>query len=469
MKITIDFILDCTKGTLISGNRTDTIEGISIDTRSLVPGQLFFALMGEKSDGHDFIQQALSAGAAGLVISRAEAAATMAFKGAVILVDNTLNALQALAGSYRQLFRIPMVAVTGSVGKTTTKEILAGCLGIAHKTLKTPGNYNNEIGLPLTLLGLEPDHGAAVVELAMRAPGEIASLAAIVRPTMAIITNIAPVHLETMGSMENIAKAKCEVLEYVPPGGFAVINGDDRLLLEAAKRYNCRRFTFGYDEECDFQILAAEIAGKGINLRLRMLDSAWSFHFPIPATRLAPDAAAAIGAAYLLGQNIREIQAGLETYQPGTHRLNLIDLPGGGLIIDDTYNANPISMQAALEVCRDMSRGRRTVAVLGDMAELGEYESAGHQEVGRAAAGAGIDLLLTVGPRAVLIAEGARQAGMPGSRVTHYLTKEECARVFGTLVTQQDVVLFKASRSMQLEELVDKFRNIAWGSKVNHV
>ncbi|NMC26881.1 MAG: UDP-N-acetylmuramoyl-tripeptide--D-alanyl-D-alanine ligase [Syntrophomonadaceae bacterium] len=469
MKMTIDFILESTKGTLISGNRADTIEGISIDTRSLAPGQLFFALTGENGDGHDFIEQALAAGATGVVVSRAETAAAMASRGTVILVDNTLAALQALAGSYRQLFRIPMVAVTGSVGKTTTKEILAGCLGIAHKTLKTPGNYNNEIGLPLTLLGLEPDHGAAVVELAMRAPGEIAFLAGIVKPSVAIITNIAPVHLETMGSMENIAKAKCEVLEYIIPGGFAMINGDHRLLLEAAKRYNCRRFTFGYDEGCDFQILAAEIAGKGANLRLRLLDSAWTFHLPTPATRLAPDAAAAIATAYLLGQNIQEIQAGLDTYLPGPHRLNLIDLPGGGLIIDDSYNANPISMQAALEVCRDMSRGRRTIAVLGDMAELGEYEPTGHKEVGRSAAVAGIDLLLTVGPRAELIAEGARQAGMPGSRVTHYPTREECAKVFGTLVTQQDVVLFKASRSMKLEDLVDDFKQVAFGSKVDNV
>lgn len=469
MKITVDFILDTTKGTLISGNRTDSIAGISIDTRSLVPGQLFFALRGENGNGHDFVEQALSAGAAGAVVSQAETAERMASMGTVILVEDTLTALQSLAAGYRQLFQIPIVAVTGSVGKTTTKEILAGCLGITYKTLKTPGNYNNEIGLPLTLLGLEPDHGAAVVELAMRAPGEITTLAGIVRPSVAVITNIAPVHLETMGSMENIAKAKCEVLKYIPPRGFAVINGDNRLLLEAAKRYPCRKFTFGYDEGCDFQIMAAEIAGQGINLQLRMLDAAWSFHFPIPAAKLAPDVAAAVSTAYLLGQNIQDIQAGLKNYQPGTHRLNLIELPGGGIIIDDTYNANPISMQAALEVCRDMSRGRRTVAVLGDMAELGEYESTGHQQVGRSAAEAGIDLLLTVGPRAALIAEGARQAGMPGSRIAHYLTREECARAFGTVVTKQDVVLFKASRSMKLEELVDKFRTIALGSKANHV
>jgi len=301
------------------------------------------------------------------------------------------------------------------------------------------------------------EHQAAVVELAMRAPGEIAHLADIVKPTYAIITNIESVHLETMVSLENIARAKCEVLEFVAPDKFALINGDNEILLREAQGYPNPKYTFGNNNNCDIQVVSIEKAGSGINVAMRLWDKKDIFYLPLPARKLAANMAAAVGCARLMGVSLEIIKESLGNYRPSDNRLNIINLPAGGAVIDDTYNANPVSMMAALEVCQDISSGRKTVAVLGDMLELGDYEIEGHLQVGKRVAELNVDMLVTIGERAAYIGQGALLNGMPADRIKHYRNRADSLPWLKDYVRQQDVVLFKGSRGMRLESLVQSW------------
>jgi len=374
---------------------------------------------------------------------------------AIIQVKDTLAALQHLAAAHRNRFELPVIAITGSVGKTTTKDILADFLQNNYQVLKTKGNFNNEIGLPLTLLRLDSHYEVAVVELAMRSRGEIAHLASLCRPTIAIITNVEPVHLETMGSLKNIAQAKCEVLQKVEE--FAVINGDNDYLIKAAEDYTCSRYTFGYNKDCDFRVINAHINNRKLWIKANILENQIQMQFPLPTLRLAPVITAAAGVATLMGINMADIQTSLSGYEPGGNRLSMINLPQGGLIINDTYNANPLSMAAAVETATELAAGRRIVAVLGDMFELGDYELQGHMEVGRKVALSGVDLLVTIGTRAENIARGARESGMNEQQMAHFTDRNEGYEYLSKNLSGQDVILFKASRGMKLELIVDKW------------
>ncbi len=454
MKLGLEFVMESTQGRLLTGSKSVEISGISTDSRLIKPGELFIALQGENFDGHDYILTALDQGAAAIVISRPDCLPADGANTAVILVNDTLEALQRLAAGYRQLFTIPVVAITGSVGKTTTKDILAECLSASFKTHKTKANYNNEIGLPLTILDLETEHQAAVLELGMRAPREIQQLASLLQPSYAIISNVEAVHLETMGSLTNIAQAKCEVLEFIKEGYFALVNGDNELLLKTAKNYSCRIFTFGYQAHNDIQILSVDNDGRGINVGLRIFACRDQFYLPLPVNQLATNLASAVGMAFLMGVSRSDMKTALAAFKPGGNRMNQIPLREGGLVIDDSYNANPLSMIAALEACREIAQGRRMVAVLGDMLELGTYEKEGHIKVGQKAAEIGLDLLVTIGERAQYYREGASQQGMSSSRIFHFSSREEALTWMKEHVRPADLVLFKASRGMQLDKLV---------------
>lgn len=453
MRLSLDFVVESTEGTLLSGPRTGWVGGISTDSRQIKTGELFFALQGDNFDGHDYIDKAWRAGAAAVVISKPDKLSS-ASAGTVILVRDTLRALQLLAGKYRGLFTLPVVAVTGSVGKTTTKDILTECLAPVYKTLKTPGNFNNAIGLPLTLLSLEPEHQAAVLEMGMSSPGEIAELAAIARPDYAVITNIEPVHLETMGSLENIARAKCELLDYIAPDKFALINGDSRLLQHTAAAFAVPKYTFGFNQNCDVRVLNIESVNAGIYVTISLRGVTDVFYLPVPARQLALNLAAAVAVAYFMGVSLEKIKEGLSNYRPSGNRLNITAMAAGGLLINDTYNANPVSMMAALEVCSDLAAGKRSVAVLGDMLELGDYEIEGHRQVGERAAELNLDILITIGERAAYIGQGAILNGMPADRVVHFPNRQESLSWLKSRVGQQDVVLFKGSRGMELDKLV---------------
>lgn len=460
MHADIGFICNSVNGRLILNNSTSIINGVETDSRYVKAGTLFFALKGEKHDGHDFVVQAFKNGAEAAVISKNIAYEAATFEGkSLIKVEDTLQALQDFARAYRSLYNIPVIAVTGSVGKTTTRDIIACCLQSSFITLKTEANYNNDIGLPLTILKLNDKHQAAVVEMAMRGLGEIERLAKIARPTCAVISNIEPVHLETLGTLGNIAQAKCEVLAELNKDSFAVINGDNNLLLRTANKYPCRKYTFGYNEGCDFQVVDVCLKEKGIIMTARLLESKQEFYFPVPSVRLAGNVISAVAVATLLGVNIDKIRSGLSDYKASGNRLNIMQVTEGGIIINDTYNANPVSMAAALETGKGLAGSNNFIAVLGDMYELGAYEVPGHIEVGKKAAATGVDVLIAVGERARHIARGALEAGMPENRVLYFASKAAALEYLCNSAKRSDTVLFKASRGMKLETMVDAWKN----------
>lgn len=457
MQVSLDFVCRSINGQIIAGNDRHIINGVTTDSRRVTAESLFIALCGEKFDGHDFVTAALVQGARAAVVSRViDIRPGSGEDKTLILVDDTLQALQALASSYRRCFAIPVIAVTGSVGKTTIKDLAALFLSSTWKTLKTEGNYNNDIGLPLTLLQLDESYQAAVVEMGMGALGEIQRLAAIAQPQFALISNVEPVHLETLGNIENIARAKCEVLAEIPEDGFALINGDYKLLVETAREYSCRKYTFGYNSDCDFQVINCQVSNSGMEIKMRWQNQLETLLFPLPAQRLALNIVAAAAMALLLGIDMESIKSSLLDYKPSGNRLNIINLESGGAVINDTYNANPVSMAAAMETGHELAAAGKYLAVLGDMFELGNLETEAHLKVGQIAYASGVDLLVTVGNLAQHIAQGALEAGMNPEQVHHFLTKAEALEYLQNRIDNQWILLFKASRGMQLETMVDE-------------
>lgn len=437
-------------GARITGNYDNVlINGVSTDSRKIKRGDLFVALKGSNHDGHDFVRQALEAGAAAAVVERNLDC------GPLLVVPDTLKALQELAAWHRKHFDIPVIAVTGSVGKTTAKDLLAASLEEEFNTLKTHLNYNNEIGVPLTLLELSPHHQVLVVELGMRAPGEIEQLARIVGPTAAVITNVAPVHLETLGSLQNIARAKCEVLAYTRD--FAVLNGDSPELRETAVFTKGPVYWFGCSEGCQWRLVSADTDRMGTRIQADFEGKLLEFTLSFPAGHLAASVIAAAGTAMLLGVSPQAIQKGLDRFVPSDHRMHFMTGRNNTLIIDDTYNASPLSMAAALKVLAHTAGEARKIAVLGDMFELGTFEQEGHLEVGKEAAVTGVDILITIGNRSRLIARGAAEKGLRGE-IRSFDSKEEALDLLKQITKPGDVILVKASHGMHLERLVEELR-----------
>lgn len=459
MNVSLQYICDTTGGTLLQGSPDKQVYGVSTDSRAVSGQPIFFALTGESFDGHDYLGAAFHNGAGAACISRDLSIEPAWQDKGIIKVDDTLRALQDLAKSYRRALSIPVVGVTGSVGKTTTKELIALCLSGKFPTYKSGGNYNNDIGLPLSLLAISSDQQAAVVEMAMRALGEIRRLAAICRPSCAVITNAEAVHLETLGTVDNVARAKCEILEEIQDGGFAVINGDNPMLIQHSKCFAGPIYYYGYNSACDFLIRSVERENRGIRIEARLGEVETRLFCPIPSRRLAGNVVAAAATAMLLGVDLDTIRAQLIKYLPGDKRLNILYYPGGGIIINDTYNANPLSMTAALECGREIKAPGRWIAVLGDMFELGQKEQEGHVQVGQEAAQSQLDMLVAVGERAYHIARGAREAGMPADRIHHFSSKPEAQDFLNQILEPRDKILFKASRGMQMETLIQGLTN----------
>jgi UDP-N-acetylmuramoyl-tripeptide--D-alanyl-D-alanine ligase len=424
--------------------------GLSTDSRQVAPGDLYIALPGEHFDGHFFLKEAEEKGAAAAVVSR-----SVPGTFPMIKVEDTLLALQAIAAGYRRQFSLPLIAVTGSVGKTTTKDILAHILQTRYQVMKTQGNYNNEIGLPLTLLQLSEQHTAAVLEMGMRAPGEIAELSRISAPQYGMITNVEPVHLETLGSLEAIAEAKCELLGALPPEGFCLLAGDNALLRRTAGQYAVTQYTFGFSADCDIRLHGVQTSPTGMTFTAAVFDQVLEASFPLPSEPLAVNVVAAAGMAYKMGIPMHEIKTALATFSSGASRLDISPLPEGGLVINDTYNANPASMRNALAVLSAVGAGRKTVAVLGDMLELGGYTEAGHRAVGEKATELKIDRLVTVGEKAALIGQAAVEGGFLPSQVQSFIYPEDCVPWLQQHVSRSEAVLFKASRGMKLEKILD--------------
>lgn len=441
---------------------------VAIDSRQAGPGSLFVALRGEKQDGHDFVADAFRRGAIAALVSRpvAGCAETWPVAGrlpddgrdlpACLLVGDPLRALQDIAAAYRRQYpRCRVIAVTGSVGKTSTKEAIATVLAGRYSVLKSEGNQNNEIGLPLTLLQLEPAHQRAVLEMGMYTPGEIARLAQIAEPAVAVVTNVGPVHLERMGSIEAIARAKGELPRGLPEGGALILNGDDpRVLAMAAESPARTVISYGLGPHCDLQAGELQSHGlQGIEALFRYQGQTWPLRLPWLGRHNVYVALAAAAVAIAEGLAPEEIAAGLS--RCGTlGRLRVLPGPSGAMILDDTYNASPASNLADLDLLAEL-RGRH-LALLGDMLELGLYEEQGHREVGQRAAQV-LDVLATVGPRAQWIAEEA-QRGNPRLVVKACKDREEAGAWLRAQMRAGDYVLIKGSRGMALEEIVSSWR-----------
>ncbi|MBO8168064.1 MAG: UDP-N-acetylmuramoyl-tripeptide--D-alanyl-D-alanine ligase [Thermoanaerobacteraceae bacterium] len=427
------------------------VGGISIDTRTLNAGDLFFALRGER-DGHDFLSNAYEKGASGAVVSRLHQDLPLP----QIVVADTLAALQILAKKHRLKFNIPVVAITGSNGKTTTKDMVAAVLSTQYQTLKNYGNFNNEIGLPLTLLKLNHSHQAVVVEMAMRGRGQIAQLVEIARPDFGIITNIGSTHIELLGSIKNIAEAKGELLEGLPYTGVAILNGDDSWCRRLGKKFTGETIYYGLEAGNDVRAVNIEQKGWETHFTVHGLgDNSLRYELPLPGLHNVQNALAALTVGYRLGISPVLLRQGLQNVSLSAMRLEVGTGINGSRIINDAYNANPASMAASLQILKEIAAGR-AIAVLGDMFELGDYAEQGHREIGRKVADLGVDYLVTVGDLASLIGKEAVVRGMADWRVWHYENMEEAAKALKELLRENDTVLIKGSRGMEMEKIADR-------------
>ncbi|NLI11826.1 MAG: UDP-N-acetylmuramoyl-tripeptide--D-alanyl-D-alanine ligase [Peptococcaceae bacterium] len=454
--ITLGDIAGVTGGVILQGDPQAVFSAVSTDSRTLKKGDLFFALQGERHDAHDFLSQAAGAGAGALVVHRRTE--KLLPDVPVLYVQDTLAAMQALAAANRARSKAFLVGVTGSTGKTTTKDIIASVLGIRLRTLKTTGNFNNEIGLPLTLLELDDHYEAAVVEMAMRGPGEIDDLCRLARPDAAVITNIGETHLELLGTISNIAAAKGEILEHIPAQGFALLNSESPFIHREAARCKGRVVFFGLDQGAG--IRAENIVVEGGGSRFDATDGSWRYNFtlPAPGRHNVMNALAAVGVGREMGLADEEIASGLAAAALTGMRLEIIEA-GRLKIINDAYNASPASVKAALQTLIELAGGRRTVAVLGNMLELGPRATAGHREVWQTAAGLRLDYLVTVGDLAADVANGAAGAGLAAARVFHCDDNPGAIRVLNDLLRDGDVVLVKGSRGMKMEQIVQHLVN----------
>jgi UDP-N-acetylmuramoyl-tripeptide--D-alanyl-D-alanine ligase len=450
-----------TGGTLLRESAR-LVHGAAVDSRLVAPGNLFVALPGERADGHAFLGAAAAAGAAALLVSRAPDAAALDALGdvSVVLVPDTLAGLHAVAAAWRARFAPLLVGVTGSVGKTSTKEAIAAVLGAAMPTLRNEGNLNNEVGLPLTLLRLAPEHRAAVLEMGMYVGGEIALLAGIARPAIGVVTSVAPVHLARAGSIEAIENAKAELVEALPADGWAVLNADDERVRGFAARTRARAITYGFAREADVTahaVVSHGAAGMSFELVARVPRAV---RLPVRIAGLGrhsvANALAAAAVGLLAGLSDEQLAAGLAAARPDTapHRGALV-AAGDLTILDDTYNASPPAMLAALDVLADLPG--RHVAVLGEMLELGSAHLEGHRAVGTAAARV-VAALVVVGQGAAPIAEAARAAGMPAADVNLVPDRDAAIALLAGLLRPGDAVLVKASRGAALETIVDALR-----------
>lgn len=441
------------------------IRHISTDSRAIRRGDLFVALRGERFDGHEFVPSVLAKGAAGAIVhdeyrlpQGKDAGLKPAGRTGPFLfgVRDTLFAYQQLATHHRSRFEIPVVAVTGSNGKTTTKEMVASVLAQRWRTLKTEGNFNNRIGVPYTLFRLTARHQAAVIEMGVDQEGQTTRLCEIVRPTIGIITNIGPDHLEFFGSMEGSAQAKAELLDLLPADGTAILNADDPYFGYLAARAQCRVVSFGLSDMADVratQVTSDARRGTGFRLLLPGKSRHTPVTIKVHGAHNVTNALAAAAVGFALNLSGATIAQGLARFRPAAMRSQIVT-HHGVQIINDCYNANPASMKAALGLLAQWNPARERVAVLGDMLELGRETAQMHREVGQFLALLNLSRLVVCGALGREIAEGARRAGMPGSAIVELSDAAAAADFLRTMVRQGDVVLVKASRGMKMEQIV---------------
>jgi UDP-N-acetylmuramoyl-tripeptide--D-alanyl-D-alanine ligase len=459
--IRLEDLLTATHGRLLRPTRVTAFSGAAVDSRQVTPGCCFVALRGERVDGHAYVADAFRAGAAVALVSRpVEVPAELPPDVALVQVADPLVALQELAAWWRARSPVRVVGITGSTGKTIAKELVADVLARSLTVLRNEGNLNSESGLPMTLLHLEPEHQVAVLEMSMYTVGEIARLAEIARPEVGVVLAVHPTHLERAGSIERIAQAKAELPQALPRNGLAVLNADDFRVAAMRRLTAAPVRTFGLSSAAD--VWADEIESRGL------AGTEFSLHAPWGARRvrsamtgrqLVPHALAAAGVAVRFGVGLDEVAGALEAGSSAPHRMAIVEAASGATLVDDTYNASPISVGGALGFLADtpLPEGRRRLAVLGDMLELGADEEQLHRGIGERAA-AVLDGLVTVGERGRWIAEAARAAGL--RRVAEARDNDDAAELVERSLAPRvgDLLLLKASRGIGLDRLVETLR-----------
>lgn len=450
MELSIREVVTACRGRLICGDDELVFSGVSTDTRTIEPGMLFIPIRGENFDGHKFIDKAIENGAAAVLTELGGEYSVPAVR-----VEDTRRAMGRLASYYLNKLNIPTVAITGSVGKTTTKDMVASVLAKRYNVYKTQGNLNNDIGVPLTVFALKPYHTAAVIEMGMNHFGEISYLTSIVKPDVALITNVGVSHIENLGSREGILKAKCEIFEGLKSDGTAIVNGDDDMLSTLRGKLK-GLVMFGTDASLDWYADNIWEHGlEGIDCTIHGNGSSVCFDVSIsvPGRHMVLNALAAAAAGYALGMSAEEIKAGVEDFKPTKMRMDIIH-SGDLTIINDAYNSNPVSAMAAVDVLA-AEEGVRC-AVLGDMFELGSFAPKLHYDLGEYTAKKGIDIIVAVGELSRELYEGAKQ--VRNKDVYYFKTQEEFLENIDSIIRGKMTVLVKASRGMKFEKTTEKLR-----------
>jgi UDP-N-acetylmuramoyl-tripeptide--D-alanyl-D-alanine ligase len=450
-------------GTVAVGDPSQALGGVSIDTRTLQPGDLFVAIRGERFDGHQYLVEAFTKGACGFVVDRvgrALAPGSLAPGLVRIEVDDTLQALQAMAREVRRRSGARIVAITGSAGKTTTKEITAEFLSARYRVFRNKGNLNNHIGLPLSLLELRAQPDVAVVELGMNHPGELRTLVGIAEPEVRAWTNVGDAHLGFFPSADAIADAKAEILEAAETGHVAVVNADDPRIMARVQGFKGRVLTFGMHAAADVRATRIEMRGlDGVSATVRTPAGEARVETALLGLGNLANVLAATAVAHHFDVDVEACASRAAHLRPASHRGELLRLPGGLTLIDDSYNSSPAALKRSLETVGSATGSARKAAVLGEMLELGEHAERLHRECGEAAARAGLHFLIAVGgPAAGAMADAAVAAGMPAATVTHMKSSQEAAHLCLERVRPGDLVLVKGSRGVRTDLVVDRLK-----------
>lgn len=455
---TVGLLAAASEGRLLQGNPYIPVGSISTDTRTVRDGDCFVALPGDRFDGHTFLAAAVAKGAVAVILAkdRPEARAGLPDGIAVIEVEDTLTAYGSLARYRRGLFHGPVIGITGSNGKTSTKEMLAGVLGKSYRVLKNQGNFNNLVGVPMTLLAMDREHEAAVIEMGINVPGEMERLVGMVRPTAGIITNVHPAHLEGLGSLERILEEKGKLWSALGDDGLAVVNADDKLLEALSHTLACRKIRFSVtDAPADVRLgNGIEILPGGTRFTIDFGGEKAEVLIPLLGLHQVRNALAAAAAAFALGMSPADIASGLTSFLPARQRMQIHTLRGGRVLVDDTYNANPCSMLAAVQTVLQGSGGAPVVAVLGEMRELGPDSPVLHRDLGKEIGTLGLSCLITLGGLGEQIAEGALEAGMTRATAVHASSHEEIVKMLEKGFPEGAWLLVKGSRGMTMERVV---------------
>ncbi len=459
MILSIEDLLKITRGSLIQGGEPTFFRGVSTDSRTVSEGDLFIALKGPRFDGHHFALEAFKKKAGGVLIEEGKAG-DIRWNGdrskPVIAVKDTLSALGDIAHDWRRRHGIPLVALTGSNGKTTTKEMISACLATTFPVLKTKGNLNNLIGVPLTLLSLTDRERIVVLEMGMNVPGEIRRLTEIAEPDVGLITNIQNVHLEGLGSVERLTEEKGELFRRMRKDGTILVNQDDPRVTELAEDYPGQRITFGTEHPADVMAKEIQLRGaRGTSFTLLLEGEVMEIHLPLLGRHFVPDALCAVAIASLFGVELQPIKETLENFRSFPMRMEIVRLQGGATLINDAYNASPYSTELALEALAGAKGTGRAIAVLGDMLELGSFTKEGHEQIGKKVSDLSIDFLLVLWEEASTVVETAIRHGFPKENARIAGSHAEAISLLRERIQDGDWVLVKGSRRMAMEKIVE--------------